>query len=185
VSEDLRLVGFEELSAGALRERLLARRAEFWSGSLLDDESVRALHDPLFFHQLGGFGAVALGPGDEDAGYLLGVVTADRLGVVHAVAVHPGWRRRGVAARLVERFATLATSVGARGPCRRSHRPRTSPSGPWPGGSAPIRRCRRRTPAPEPTGCCSRGPCRWAEPRRVQPAVSTANKGDGWVHLFG
>ena len=114
MSGDLRLVGFEELSAGALRERLLARRSEFWSGSLLDDESVRALHDPLFFHQLGGFGAVALGPGDEDAGYLLGVVTADRLGVVHAVAVHPGWRRRGVAMRLVERFATLATSVGAR-----------------------------------------------------------------------
>jgi GNAT superfamily N-acetyltransferase len=114
VSEDLRLVGFEELSAGALRERLLARRSEFWSGSALDDESVRALHDPLFFHQLGGFGAVALAPGDEDAGYLLGVVSADRLGVVHAVAVHPDWRGRGVAVRLVERFATLATSVGAR-----------------------------------------------------------------------
>ena len=54
---DLRLVGFEELSAVALRDRLLARRAEFWSDSPLDDEAVRALHDPLFFHQLGGFGA--------------------------------------------------------------------------------------------------------------------------------
>jgi GNAT superfamily N-acetyltransferase len=114
VSADLRLVGFEELSAGALRERLLARRSAFWSGSALDDDSIRTLHDPLFFHQLGGFGAVALAPGDEDAGYLLGVVSADRLGVVHAVAVHPAWRRRGVASRLVERFAGLATSVGAR-----------------------------------------------------------------------
>jgi GNAT superfamily N-acetyltransferase len=114
VSDELRLVGFEELSAGALRERLLARRSEFWSGSAVDDASVRALHDPLFFHQLGGFGAVALAAGDEDAGYLLGVVSADRLGVVHAVAVHPHWRGRGVAARLVERFAGLATSVGAR-----------------------------------------------------------------------
>jgi GNAT superfamily N-acetyltransferase len=114
VSSDLRLVGFEELSASALRERLLARRSEFWAGSALDDESVRALHDPLFFHQLGGFGAVALAPGDRDAGYLLGVVSADRLAVVHAVAVHPGWRGRGVARRLIERFAGLAASVGAR-----------------------------------------------------------------------
>jgi GNAT superfamily N-acetyltransferase len=114
VSGELRLVGFEELSATALRERLLARRSEFWSGSALDDESVRGLHDPLFFHQLGGFGAVALAPDDQDAGYLLGVVSADRLGVVHAVAVHPGWRGRGVATRLVERFAGLAASVGAR-----------------------------------------------------------------------
>jgi len=114
VSADLRLVGFEELSASALRERLLARRTEFWAGSALEDESIRALHDPLFFHQLGGFGAVALGPGDEDAGYLLGVVSADRLGVVHALAVHPAWRGRGVAGRLVERFARLAASVGAR-----------------------------------------------------------------------
>jgi GNAT superfamily N-acetyltransferase len=114
VSADLRLVGFEELSAGPLRARLLARRSEFWSGSALDDETVRALHDPLFFHQLGGFGALAVGPDDDDAGYLLGVVSADRLGVVHAVAVHPTWRRRGVAGRLVERFAALATSVGAR-----------------------------------------------------------------------
>jgi GNAT superfamily N-acetyltransferase len=114
VSADLRLVGFEELSAGALRGRLLARLPEFWSGSALDDASVRALHDPIFFHQLGGFGAVALAPGDEDAGYLLGVVSADRLGVVQTVAVHPGWRGQGVAGRLLERFAGLAASVGAR-----------------------------------------------------------------------
>jgi GNAT superfamily N-acetyltransferase len=114
VSDDLRLVGFEELSATALRERLLSRRSEFWSGSALDDEPVRALHDPLFFHQLGGFGAVARTPGGQDAGYLLGVVTADRLAVVHAVAVHPQWRGCGVASRLVERFAGLAASVGAR-----------------------------------------------------------------------
>jgi GNAT superfamily N-acetyltransferase len=114
VSEELRLVGFEELSAGVLRDRLLADRAQFWSGSALDDESVRSLHDPVFFHQLGGFGAVARTPDDRDAGYLLGVVSADRLGVVHALAVRPEWRGRGVAVRLVERFAALATSVGAR-----------------------------------------------------------------------
>jgi GNAT superfamily N-acetyltransferase len=111
---DLRLVGFEELSATALRDRLLARRSEFWSGSALDDATVLGLHDPLFFHQLGGFGALAMSSDGEDAGYLLGVVSADRLAVVHAVAVHPSWRRRGVAGRLVGRFAELATGLGAR-----------------------------------------------------------------------
>jgi len=114
VSDGLRLVGFEELSAGALRDRLLARREQFWSGSALDEAEVVGLHDPIFFHQLGGFGAVALTADGEDAGYLLGVVSADRLGVVHALAIHPGWRGRGVAIRLVERFTALAGSVGAR-----------------------------------------------------------------------
>ena len=47
-----------------LRTRLLAARDEFWSGSGSTDEEVRALHDPLFFHQLGGFGALALTPDD-------------------------------------------------------------------------------------------------------------------------
>jgi GNAT superfamily N-acetyltransferase len=112
--EGLRLVGFEELSATTLRDRLLARRAEFWAGTALDDEAVRALHDPLFFHQLGGFGAVALTADDRDAAYLLGLVSADRLAVVHALAVHTEWRGQGVAARLVQRFGTLASGVGAR-----------------------------------------------------------------------
>jgi GNAT superfamily N-acetyltransferase len=112
--EHLRLVGFENLSAGVLRTRLLTARREFWSGSSVTDEEVRALHDPLFFHQLGGFGAVALTPEDDDAGYLLGVVSADRLAVVQALAVHPSHRRHGVATALVERFARLATAAGAR-----------------------------------------------------------------------
>ncbi|WP_324273820.1 hypothetical protein [Blastococcus brunescens] len=54
MTAELRLVGIEELAAGTLRDRLLADRTHFWSGSGLDDEAVRALHDPLFFHQLGG-----------------------------------------------------------------------------------------------------------------------------------
>jgi GNAT superfamily N-acetyltransferase len=116
---DVRLVGLEELSATSLRDRLLARRSEFWSGSALDDATVLGLHDPVFFHQLGGFGALALGSGtgtgdEEAAGYLLGVVSADRLAVVHAVAVHPSWRGRGLAGRLIARFAALAAGVGAR-----------------------------------------------------------------------
>jgi GNAT superfamily N-acetyltransferase len=97
-----------------VRTRLLARRSQFWAGSGWADEAVRALHDPLFFHQLGGFGALALLPDDTEAGYLLGVVSADRLAVVHALAVHPDHRGRGVGTALVERFARLATTVGAR-----------------------------------------------------------------------
>lgn len=114
MTADLRLVGFEELSATALRDRLLARRAEFWAGASLADDAVLALHDPIFFHQLGGFGAVALTDSGSDAGYLLGVVSADRLAVVHAVAVHPDLRRRGLATRLVSQLAALASGVGAR-----------------------------------------------------------------------
>jgi len=97
-----------------VRNRLLDRRGEFWTGGSLPEEDVRARHDPVFFHQLGGFGAVALTPDDTDAGYLLGVVSADRLAVVHALAVLPDHRRRGVGTALVERFARLATTVGAR-----------------------------------------------------------------------
>ena len=114
MSDEPRLVGFEELSAATVRDRLLARRAEFWAGSALDEDAVLALHDPLFFHQLGGFGAVALTSDGSDAGYLLGVVSADRLAVVHAVAVHPHHRRRGLATRLITRFASLAADVGGR-----------------------------------------------------------------------
>ncbi len=114
MSDEPRLVGFEELSASTVRDRLLARRAEFWAGSALEEDAVLALHDPLFFHQLGGFGAVALTSDGSDAGYLLGVVSADRLAVVHAVAVHPDHRRHGLATRLIARFAFLAADVGAR-----------------------------------------------------------------------
>ena len=114
MSDEPRLVGFEELSAATVRDRLLARRAEFWAGSPLGEDAVGALHDPLFFHQLGGFGAVALTSTGSDAGYLLGVVSADRLAVVHAVAVHPDHRRQGLATRLITRFASLAADVGAR-----------------------------------------------------------------------
>jgi GNAT superfamily N-acetyltransferase len=96
VNRGLRLVGFEELSAGAVRARLLARAGEFWAGSTLGLHDAVALHDPVFFHQLGGFGAV------------------DRLAVVHALAVHPGHRRTGLAVALLRRFAGLATGTGAR-----------------------------------------------------------------------
>lgn len=111
--EGLRLVGFEQLSATPLRDRLLAARPLFWAGTVLDEDAVQALHDPLFFHQFGGFGAVALSDG-ADVGYLLGAVSADRLAVVHAVAVDARQRRQGVATALLGRFTELARTLGAR-----------------------------------------------------------------------
>ena len=114
MTAELRLAGLEELSAGPLRARLLDGLPDFWAGSAVPLTAAEALHDPLFFHQLGGFGTVALTPADEIAGYLLGVVTIDRLAVVHALAVHRAHRRAGVASVLLRRFTGLAAGCGAR-----------------------------------------------------------------------
>ena len=53
-AEDVRVVGFAELSATTVRARLLDAHDRFW------DTDTRALHDPVWFHQFGGFGAIAL-----------------------------------------------------------------------------------------------------------------------------
>src|SRR3954462_3167127 len=110
VSADLRLGGFEELSANALRERLLARRTEVCAGSALEDESIPALHDPLFFHQLGGFGAVALGRGavrrrrgGREAVAGRGGQRAPGRGAAPPPPPPPARGGRGGAGRLVER----------------------------------------------------------------------------------
>jgi GNAT superfamily N-acetyltransferase len=105
---EVRLVGFAELSATAVRARLLDRHDRFW------DADRRDLHDPVWFHQCGGFGALALGAGDEDLGYVLGVVTADRLAYLHLLAVRDDHRRSGLGRRLVGWFDELALTAGAR-----------------------------------------------------------------------
>ena len=51
--DDVVLVGFAELSATAVRARLLDAHDRFW------DTDTRALHHPVWFHQFGGFGALA------------------------------------------------------------------------------------------------------------------------------
>ncbi|MFW3172361.1 GNAT family N-acetyltransferase [Geodermatophilus sp. CPCC 206100] len=101
------LVGFAELSATVVRARLLAAHDRFWA------TDTRALHDPVWFDQFGGFGVLARVDG-EDVGYLLGVVTADRLGYVHLLAVRSDRRRAGLGRRLVAWFDDLARSTGAR-----------------------------------------------------------------------
>ena len=105
---DVRIVGFAELSATAVRARLLDAHDRFW------DADARPLHHPVWFHQFGGFGALALSPSGEDVGYLLGVVTADRLAYLHLLAVRDDRRRSGLGRRLCGWFDELAVSTGAR-----------------------------------------------------------------------
>ena len=103
-----RVVCLSELSASTVRERLLRAHDRFW------DTDTRALHDPVWFHQFGGFGAVAMDPAGDDVGYLLGAVTADRLAYLHLLTVREDRRRSGVGARLCRWFDELAVSTGAR-----------------------------------------------------------------------
>ncbi|SFK49880.1 GNAT family N-acetyltransferase [Geodermatophilus ruber] len=108
MSDDLTLVGFAELSATVVRARLLAAHDRFWA------VDTRALHHPVWFDQFGGFGVLARSAGGEDAGYLLGVVTADRLAYLHLLAVRDDRRRTGLGRRLVRWFDELAAGTGAR-----------------------------------------------------------------------
>ena len=105
---DLRVVGLSELSATTVRARLLAAHDRFW------DTDTRALHHPVWFHQFGGFGAVAMSEDGEDVGYVLGVVTADRLAYLHLLAVREDRRASGLGRRLAVWFDELAVSTGAR-----------------------------------------------------------------------
>jgi GNAT superfamily N-acetyltransferase len=106
-ADDVMVVGIAELSATAVRARLLAQHDRFWS------TDTRALHHPVWFHQFGGFGAVARS-GNEDVGYVLGVVTADRLAYVHLLAVRDDVRRSGLGRRLARWFDDVAAGTGAR-----------------------------------------------------------------------
>jgi GNAT superfamily N-acetyltransferase len=106
--DDASIVGFAELSATAVRARLLDAHDRFWA------TDTRALHHPEWFHQFGGFGALARTSGGEDVGYVLGVVTADRLAYLHLLAVREDRRRAGLGRRLCRWFDDLAVSTGAR-----------------------------------------------------------------------
>ena len=107
-SDEVRIVGFAELSATTVRARLLDAHDRFW------DCDTRALHHPVWFHQFGGFGALAMSSQGQDVGYVLGVVTADRLAYLHLLAVRDDRRRTGLGRRLSAWFDRLAISAGAR-----------------------------------------------------------------------
>jgi len=84
--DDVGIVGFAELSATAVRARLLDAHDRFW------DTDTRELHHPVWF----------------------GVVTADRLAYLHLIAVRDDRRRSAVGRRLCHWFDDLARSTGAR-----------------------------------------------------------------------
>ena len=106
--DDVAVVCLAELSATAVRARLLDDHHRFWT------TDTRALHHPMWFHQFGGFGALARSADGEDVGYLLGVVTADRLAYLHLLAVRDDRRRSGLGGALCRWFDELARSTGAR-----------------------------------------------------------------------
>ena len=102
------LVPIAELSATALRARLLEAHDRFWA------TDTRALHHPAWFHQFGGFGAVTRSSDGEDVGYVLGVVTADRLAYLHLLAVRDDVRGTGLGRGLCAWFDDVAAGTGAR-----------------------------------------------------------------------
>ncbi|WP_051516115.1 GNAT family N-acetyltransferase [Candidatus Blastococcus massiliensis] len=106
--DDVRLVCFSDLSATVVRNRLLAAHDRFWT------TDARTLHHPVWFHQFGGFGVLAMSGSGEDVGYLLGTVTVDRLAYLHLLAVRDDRRRDGLGRRLCRWFDDLAVSTGAR-----------------------------------------------------------------------
>jgi GNAT superfamily N-acetyltransferase len=108
VTGGIRVVGLSELSATTVRARLLDAHDRFW------DTDTRPLHHPVWFHQFGGFGAVAMTDDGEDVGYVLGVVTADRLAYLHLLAVRGDRRGSGLGTRLARWFDELALTTGAR-----------------------------------------------------------------------
>ena len=106
--DGISVVGLAELSATAVRARLLDAHDRFW------DTDTRALHHPVWFHQFGGFGALSRTSGGEDVGYVLGVVTADRLAYLHLLAVREDRRRAALGQELCRWFDDLARGTGAR-----------------------------------------------------------------------
>lgn len=102
------VVGLAELSPTAVRARLLDAHDRFWA------TDTRPLHHPVWFHQFGGFGALARSADGEDVGYLLGVATADRLAYLHLLAVRDDRRRSGLGRRLCRWFDELTAGTGAR-----------------------------------------------------------------------
>ncbi len=82
----------------ALQAEILAALPEFWG-----DRDLRSVHQPVWLRQFAG-DAIVVRDGEALLGYLLGVVTADRLAYVQAVATRLPARGRGVGRLLYETF---------------------------------------------------------------------------------
>jgi ribosomal protein S18 acetylase RimI-like enzyme len=80
----------------------------FW-----DERDMRFLHRALYVHEFGETSALAERDGTI-VGYLLGFVSPDATGYIHAVAVRRTARGGGLATSLYERFEELVRARGAR-----------------------------------------------------------------------
>jgi len=88
---------------------ILGELDEFWG----EGRDMRFLHQALYVHEFGDTSILAVQRG-EILAYLLGFISPDRSGYIHAVAVRRSARGRGLARRLYETFAELARAHGAR-----------------------------------------------------------------------
>jgi ribosomal protein S18 acetylase RimI-like enzyme len=88
---------------------ILAELDEFWG-----ERDMGFLHQALYVHEFGATSVLA----EEDGAilaYLLGFVSPDGAGYIHAVAVRRTARGRGLARTLYERFEQLVRARGADG----------------------------------------------------------------------
>ena len=113
----------------AVRAEIMSALGEFWEGR--DPAEIAALHHPMWLRQFAGWGWVVRDhrvpsgpvpgivpglptvPGGAVVAYLLGVVTADRIGYVHAVATRRSHRGQGLARALWASFTARAEEAGA------------------------------------------------------------------------
>ncbi|HEX9481152.1 MAG TPA: GNAT family N-acetyltransferase [Solirubrobacteraceae bacterium] len=71
------------------------------------------LHQALYVHEFGETSVLAEGDGGRIEGYLLGFVSQDDTGYIHAVAVRGEARGQGLARLMYERFEELVRARGA------------------------------------------------------------------------
>jgi len=82
---------------------ILSELEEFWG----EDRDMAFLHQALYVHEFGETSVLAERDGRIE-GYLLGFVSQDAVGYIHAVAVRGEARGEGLARRMYERFGELA-----------------------------------------------------------------------------
>ena len=87
---------------------ILAELDEFWG----PERDMAFLHQALYVHEFGETSVLAERDG-EIAGYLLGFVSQDGTGYIHAVAVRRSAQGQGLARRMYERFEELVRGRGA------------------------------------------------------------------------
>jgi ribosomal protein S18 acetylase RimI-like enzyme len=89
---------------------ILEDLSDFWGS----ERDMAFLHQALYVHEFGETSVLAERDG-RILGYLLGFVSQDDTGYIHAVAVRGEARGEGLARTIYERFEELVRARGARG----------------------------------------------------------------------